>query len=74
MVRPVMLYGFQTMALRKRERAEMKTLRFSLGVTKIDRNESIRGQTEIVLSYTQENDDVGTARQEAERKLKEKMK
>ncbi|XP_058483140.1 uncharacterized protein LOC131458247 [Solea solea] len=48
-VRPAMMYGLQTVALRKRQEAElevaeMKMLRFSLGVTKMDRirNESIR--------------------------------
>ena len=48
-VRPAMLYGFETVALTKRQEAEMevaelKILRFSLGVTGMDkiRNEYIR--------------------------------
>nr|XP_033493144.1 uncharacterized protein LOC117263658 [Epinephelus lanceolatus] len=59
-VRPVMLFGLETVALRKRQEAdlkvaEMKMLRFSLGVTRMDRirNEYIRGT------------EVGTARQES---------
>ena len=50
-VRPAMLYGLETVALTKRQEAEMevaelKMLRFSLGVTRMDkiRNEYIRGQ------------------------------
>ena len=46
-----MLYGLETVALTKRQEAEMevaelKMLRFSLGVTRMDkiRNEYIRGQ------------------------------
>ena len=49
-VRPAMLYGLETVALTKRQEAEMevaelKMLRFSLGVTTMDkiRNEYIRG-------------------------------
>ena len=49
--RPVLVYGLGTMALTKRQEAEMevaelKMLRFSLGVTRMDkiRNEYIRGQ------------------------------
>ena len=49
-VRPAMLYGLETVALTKRQEAEMevaelKMLRFSLGVTRMDkfRNEYIRG-------------------------------
>ncbi|KAK3550711.1 hypothetical protein QTP70_003966 [Hemibagrus guttatus] len=49
-VRPVMLYGLETVSLRKRQEselevAELKMLRFSLGVTRLDRirNEYIRG-------------------------------
>ncbi|KAF7643594.1 hypothetical protein LDENG_00236740, partial [Lucifuga dentata] len=41
-VRPAMLYGLETVALRKRQEAELevaetKMLRFSLGVTRMDR-------------------------------------
>ena len=50
-VRPAMLFGLKTVPLRKRQEAElevaeMKMLRFSLGVTKMDRirNEYIRGR------------------------------
>ena len=50
-VRPAMLYGLDTVALTKRQEAEMevtelKMLRFSLGVTIMDtiRNESSEGQ------------------------------
>ena len=53
-VRPAMLYGLETVALAKRQEAEMevaelKMLRFSLGVTIIDkiRNEYIRGTAEV---------------------------
>ncbi|KAK3540238.1 hypothetical protein QTP70_028441 [Hemibagrus guttatus] len=49
-VRPAMLYGLETVSLRKRQEselevAELKVLRFSLGVTRLDRirNEYIRG-------------------------------
>ncbi|KAK3574844.1 hypothetical protein QTP86_018427, partial [Hemibagrus guttatus] len=49
-VRPAMLYGLETVSLRKRQEselevAELKMLRFSLGVTRSDRirNEYIRG-------------------------------
>ncbi|KAK3533927.1 hypothetical protein QTP70_034918 [Hemibagrus guttatus] len=49
-VRPAMLYGLETVSLRKRQEselevAELKMLRFSLGVTRLDRirNEYIRG-------------------------------
>ena len=51
-VRPAMLYGLETVALTKRQEAEMevaelKMLRFSLGVTRMDkiRNEYIRDST-----------------------------
>ena len=72
-VRPAMLYGLETVALTKRQEAEMevaelKMLRFSLGVTRMDniRNEYIRGtggkvwrentrgKTEMVWSPTEE--------------------
>ena len=53
-VRPAMLYGLETAALTKRQEAEMevaelKMLRFSLGVTRMDKigNEYIRGTTQV---------------------------
>ncbi|KAI5085808.1 hypothetical protein C0J45_1025, partial [Silurus meridionalis] len=53
-VRPAMLYGLETVALSKRQEtelevAELKMLRFSLGVTKMDkiRNEFIRGTAHV---------------------------
>ena len=53
-VRPAMLYGLDTVALTKRQEAEMevaelKMLRFSLGVTRMDkiRNEYIRGTAQV---------------------------
>jgi hypothetical protein len=53
-VRPAMLFGLETVALKKRqeaelETAEMKMLRFSLGVTRMDRikNEYIRGTAHV---------------------------
>ena len=53
-VRPAMLYGLETVALTKRQEAEMevawlKMLRFSLGVTRMDtiRNEYIRGTEQV---------------------------
>ena len=53
-VRPAMLYGLGTVALTKRQEAEMevaelKMLRFSLGVTRMDkiRNEYIRGTAQV---------------------------
>ena len=53
-VRPAMLYGLETMALTKRQEAEMevaelKMLRFSLGVTRMDkiRNEYIRRRAQV---------------------------
>ena len=49
-LRPAMLYGLETVALTRRQEADMevaelKMLRFSLGVTRLDkiRNEYIRG-------------------------------
>ena len=52
--RPAMLYGLETVALTKRQEAEMevaelKMLRFSLGVTRMDkiRNEYIRGTAQV---------------------------
>ena len=70
-VRPAMLYGLETVALTKRQEAEMevaelKMLRFSLGVTIMDkiRNEYIsggkvwrensRGKTEMVWTPSEE--------------------
>ena len=53
-VRPAMLYGLETVALTKREEvemevAELKMLRFSLGVTRMEkiRNEYIRGTAQV---------------------------
>ena len=53
-VRPAMLYGLETVALTKRQGAEMevaelKMSRFSLGVTRMDkiRNEYIRGTAQV---------------------------
>ncbi|KAK3553075.1 hypothetical protein QTP86_031165, partial [Hemibagrus guttatus] len=53
-VRPAMLYGLETVSLRKRQEselevAELKMLRFSLGVTRLDRirNECIRGTAHV---------------------------
>ena len=53
-VRPAMSYGLETLALTKRQEAEMevaelKMLRFSLGVTRMDkiRNEYIRGTAQV---------------------------
>ena len=53
-VRPAMLYGLEIVALTKRQEAEMevaelKMLRFSLGVTRMDkiRNEYIRGTAQV---------------------------
>ena len=51
---PAMLYGLSTVALKKRQEAEMevaelKMLRFSLGVTRMDkiRNDYIRGTAQV---------------------------
>ena len=53
-MRPAMLYGLETVALTKRQEtemevAELKMLRFSLGVTRMDkiRNEYIRGTAQV---------------------------
>ncbi|KAK3510549.1 hypothetical protein QTP70_009883 [Hemibagrus guttatus] len=53
-VRPAMLYGLETVSLRKRQEselevAELNMLRFSLGVTRLDRirNEYIRGTAHV---------------------------
>ncbi|KAK3538187.1 hypothetical protein QTP70_032945 [Hemibagrus guttatus] len=53
-VRPAMMYGLETVSLRKRQEselevAELKMLRFSLGVTRLDRirNEYIRGTAHV---------------------------
>ena len=69
-VRPAMLYGLETVALTKRQEAEMevaelKMLRVSLGVTRMDKNrnecirgtvwrENTRGKTEMVWTCTEE--------------------
>ena len=75
-VRPAMLYGLETVALTKRreakmEVAELKMLRFSLGVTRMDKirnayirgtaqvgkfGENSRGKTEMVWTPTEEDD------------------
>ena len=54
-VRPAMLYGLETVALTKRQEAEMevaelKMLRFSLGVTRMD---NIRNELEYIRGTTQ---------------------
>ena len=53
-VRPAMLYGLETVPLTKRQEAEMevaelKMLRFSLGVTRMDKimNDYIRGTAQV---------------------------
>ena len=53
-VRPAMLYGLETVAMTKRQEAEMEVaelemLQFSLGVTRMDiiRNEYIRGTAQV---------------------------
>ncbi|KAK3543902.1 hypothetical protein QTP70_030896 [Hemibagrus guttatus] len=53
-VRPAMLYGLETVSLRKRQEsalevAELKMLRFALGVTRLDRirNKYIRGTAHV---------------------------
>ena len=53
-VRPAMMYGLETIALTKRQEAElevaeMKMLRFSLGVTRLDKikNDVIRGTAHV---------------------------
>ena len=60
-VRPAMLYGLETVALTKRQEAEMevaelKMLRFSLGVTRMDkiRNEYIRRTSQVGKFKTRE--------------------
>ena len=44
-VRPAMMYGLEMLAIGRRQEAELKMLRFSVAVTRIDkiRNEVIRG-------------------------------
>ena len=44
-VRPAMLYGLETVPLTKKQEAELKMVRFSLGVTRMSKikNEFIRG-------------------------------
>ncbi|XP_061621461.1 uncharacterized protein LOC133474126 [Phyllopteryx taeniolatus] len=53
-VRPAMMYGLETVALKRKQEAElevaeMKMLRFALGVTRLDkiRNELIRGTAKV---------------------------
>ena len=53
-VRPAMMYGLEAVAMTKRQEAELevaelKMLRFSLGVTRVDkiRNEYVRGSTRV---------------------------
>ncbi len=51
-VRPALLYGLETAALTKRQEAELevaelKMLIFSLRVTRMDRNEQIRGTAQV---------------------------
>ena len=57
MVKPAVLSGLETVVLRKRQEAELevaeiKMLRFSLGVTRMDRirNENIRGTAHVRCS------------------------
>ncbi|KAK3530746.1 hypothetical protein QTP70_000808 [Hemibagrus guttatus] len=84
-----MLYGLETVSLRKRQEselevAELKMLRFSLGVTRLDRirNEYIRGTAHVgrlgdkvrearLRWFGHVNVGHGAARQEAKRKAKE---
>ena len=54
LVRPAMMYALETVALTKRQEAELevakiKMLRFSLGATKLDKikNEVIRGAVHV---------------------------
>ncbi|KAK3573865.1 hypothetical protein QTP86_032864 [Hemibagrus guttatus] len=65
-VRPAMLYGLETVSLRKRQEselevAELKMLRFSLGVTRLDRirNEYIRGTAHVGRLGDKNNQVVG---------------
>ena len=48
-MRQAMLFGFETVALTKRQEAELKMLRFFSGVTKMDeiKNEHIRGTEQV---------------------------
>ena len=48
-VRPAMLFGLETVLLNKRQEAELKRLRFSLGAMRMDkmRNEHIRGTEQV---------------------------
>ena len=45
--KPAMLFGLETVALNKRQEAELKMLRFSLGVMVGMRNENIRGTAQV---------------------------
>ncbi|KAK2920711.1 hypothetical protein Q8A73_000196 [Channa argus] len=62
-VRPEMLFGLETVALKKRQEAELevaelKMLRFSLGVTRMDRirNEDIRGTAHVLEIKSERSD------------------
>ena len=87
-VRPAMLYGLDTVALTKRQEAEMEVaelnmLRFSLGVTRMDkiRNEYIRGTAQVVqfgektreAIYWEKDAEDGVARKEETGKAKNEV-
>ncbi|TRY54630.1 hypothetical protein DNTS_001611 [Danionella cerebrum] len=72
-LRPAMIYGLETVAVRKGQEAElevaeMRMLRFSLGVKRMDkiRNEHIRGTAQKDVGD-------GDARQEVKRKAKDEI-
>ncbi|TRY93881.1 hypothetical protein DNTS_023788 [Danionella cerebrum] len=70
-VRAAMMYGLETVAVRKRQEAEMEVAEmrmFSLGVTRMDkiRNEHIRGTAQKDVGD-------GDSRQEVKRKAKDKI-
>ena len=48
-MRPAMMFGLEMVSLTKRQEAGIKILRFSLGVTRMDRmrNEHIRGAEQV---------------------------
>ena len=48
-VKPAVLYGLETLALTNRHQADVKLVRFTLGVTRMDkiRNEYIRGTEHV---------------------------
>lgn len=54
-VRPAMMCGLHTVSLTKRPEAELEMLRFSLGMSRMDRirNESIRGSGQAVWRQSQ---------------------